>query len=82
MSALRWLVRRRFRVATNLAMGSGLLLALSLIAAARPSMPSGWLEPGFLTGAIGVLMVGAVAPRLAVQAVWRLIRWRNNEEWG
>ena len=48
-----WLVRRRFRVAANLAMGSGLLLALSLIAAARPSTPSGWLEPGFLTGAMG-----------------------------
>ena len=43
-----WLVRQRFRVAANLAMGLGLLLALSLIAAARPSTPSGWLEPGFL----------------------------------
>jgi hypothetical protein len=77
-----WLVRQRFRFAANLASGLGLFLALGLIVAARPPSLEGWLQLGFVSGAIGVLLVGAVAPRLAVQVVWRLIRWRNQEEWG
>jgi hypothetical protein len=77
-----WLVRQRFRRAANLATLAGILLALLLVAAARPATPEGWVQFGFVTGALGVLLVGAVAPRLAVQAVWRVVRWRNHEEWG
>jgi hypothetical protein len=77
-----WLVRQRFRFAANVASSVGLMLALVLIVAARPATLGGWLQLGFASGAMGVLLVGAVAPRLAVQAVWRLIRWRNQEDWG
>ena len=77
-----WLVRQRFRFAANLASAVGLLLALILIVVARPPALAGWFQLGFVSGALGVLLVGAVAPWLAIQAVWRLIRWRNHEEWG
>ncbi len=77
-----WLVRQRFRLFANLATGAGLVCAVAVIAAARPATPAGWLQFGFATGAAGVLLVGAMAPRLAVRAVWRVVRWRNHEEWG
>ena len=77
-----WLVRQRFRFAANVASGVGVMLAMVLIVAARPATLGGWLQRGFVSGAMGVLLVGAVAPRFAVQAVWRLIRWRNQEDWG
>jgi len=77
-----WLVRRRFRQAANAASIIGLALATVPIIVAVNQTGVAWQDPGFLTGAMGIAVIGAVAPRLAVHAVWRLIRWRNHEEWG
>ena len=77
-----WLVRRRFRQAANAASIIGVALAMVLIMVAMNQSGVAWRNPGFLTGAMGILVVGAIAPRLAVHTVWRLIRWRNHEDWG
>ena len=77
-----WLVRRRFRQPANAASIIGVVLAMVPIIVAVSRSTVAWRDPGFLTGALGIAVIGAVAPRLAVHAVWRLIRWRNHEEWG
>jgi hypothetical protein len=77
-----WLVRRRFRQAANAASIIGVVLAMIPIIVAVNRTTVAWRDPGFLTGAMGIVVIGAVAPRLAIHAVWRLIRWRNHEEWG
>ena len=73
--------RQRIRRAGHLASGAGIVLALLVIGAARPSAAEGWLELGFVTGSLGVLAVGAVVPRLLVQALWRLARWHSGAQW-
>ena len=77
-----WLVRRRFRQAANAASIIGVVLAMIPIIVAVNRTTEAWRDPGFLTSAMGIAAFGAIAPRLAVHAVWRLIRWRNHEEWG
>ena len=77
-----WLVRRRFRQAANAASIMGVALAMVLIMVAVNQSAVAWRDPGFLAGALGIAIIGAIAPRLAIHAVWRLIRWRNHQEWG
>lgn len=77
-----WLMRRRFHVAANIATVVGTLLALITIGIAMRAVDANWQSPRFVTGAVGTVLLGAAIPRVAILAAWRVVRSRNQEDWG
>jgi hypothetical protein len=77
-----WLMRRRFHLAANLATVVGALLGLIVVGIAMRAADTTWQSPHFLAGAAGTVLLGAALPRVAVLAAWRVVRSRNQEDWG
>lgn len=77
-----WVVRQRFRAAANIATVVGGVIGVAIVAAAWPPGSEAWLQRTFLLPALLTVLLGALVPRLLVNAAWRLVHRHNREEWG
>lgn len=77
-----WVVRQRFCAAANIATVVGAVVGVAVVAAVWPQGPEAWLQRTFLLPALLTVLLGAMVPRLLVNAAWRLVQRRNREEWG
>lgn len=77
-----WVMRQRYRRSANMVTVLGALAGLATLAAIWPTVPVVWLQRDFVAGAIALVVLAALVPRLLVKMYWRMLRRRNYEHWG
>jgi len=77
----KWIMRERYRRIANIATLVGLVAGVAILALIWPHETGAWLERKFLLIASFIVLLAALGPRLLVKTLWRMIHWRNFEEW-
>jgi hypothetical protein len=77
----KWIMRERYRRIANIVALVGLAAGVAILALIWPHEAGAWLERKFLLTASLIVLLTAMGPPLLVKALWRMVHWRNFEEW-